>query len=52
MNPTRSVVDGDLVWKFLHLSIPEKLEVSKKIGTKVEELVEDLSDIHKLTNHF
>ncbi|XP_057671339.1 cleavage and polyadenylation specificity factor subunit 1 [Diorhabda carinulata] len=51
-NPARSVIDGDLVWNFLNLSITEKLEVSKKIGTKVEELVEDLTDIHKLTNHF
>lgn len=51
-NPARSVIDGDLVWNFLSLSITEKTEVSKKIGTKVEELVEDLTDIHKLTNHF
>ncbi|CAG9824249.1 unnamed protein product [Phaedon cochleariae] len=51
-NPCRSVIDGDLVWNFLHLSITEKIEVSKKIGTKIEELVDDLTDIHRLTNHF
>ncbi|CAG9827412.1 unnamed protein product [Diabrotica balteata] len=51
-NPARSIIDGDLVWNFLNLSLTEKSEVSKKIGTKMEELVEDLTDIHKLTNHF
>ncbi|XP_072375560.1 cleavage and polyadenylation specificity factor subunit 1 [Diabrotica undecimpunctata] len=51
-NPARSIIDGELVWNFLNLSLSEKSEVSKKIGTKMEELVEDLTDIHKLTNHF
>ncbi|KAJ8942077.1 hypothetical protein NQ318_004102 [Aromia moschata] len=51
-NPARSIIDGDLVWNFMHLSITEKSEVSKKIGTKIEELIDDLTDIQKLTNHF
>ncbi|XP_030753926.1 cleavage and polyadenylation specificity factor subunit 1 [Sitophilus oryzae] len=51
-NPARSIIDGDLVWSFIQLSITEKIEISKKTGTKLEELLEDLSDIHKLTNHF
>ncbi|KAJ8922195.1 hypothetical protein NQ315_004132 [Exocentrus adspersus] len=53
-NPARSVIDGDLVWNFLHLSIAEKTEARcrKKIGTKIEELIDDLTDIQKLTNHF
>ncbi|XP_019876681.2 cleavage and polyadenylation specificity factor subunit 1 [Aethina tumida] len=51
-NPARSIIDGELVWNFVHLSIVEKIEVSKKIGTKLDELMEDLSDIQKLTNHF
>ncbi|XP_050511546.1 cleavage and polyadenylation specificity factor subunit 1 isoform X1 [Diabrotica virgifera virgifera] len=51
-NPARSIIDGELVWNFLNLSLTEKSEVSKKIGTKMEELIEDLTDIHKLTNHF
>ncbi|XP_017784844.1 PREDICTED: cleavage and polyadenylation specificity factor subunit 1 isoform X1 [Nicrophorus vespilloides] len=51
-NPARSVIDGELVWNFLHLPLNEKMEVSKKIGSKIEELVDDLKDIHKLTSHF
>ncbi|KAI4469661.1 dna repair/rna processing cpsf family [Holotrichia oblita] len=50
--PCRSVIDGELVWKFLQLPINEKVEVSKKIGTKIEELISDLSCIDKLTSHF
>lgn len=71
-NPARSVIDGELVWNFLHLSLNEKMEVcfnkhnnawfcicnfnylqvSKKIGTKIEELIDDLSDIQKCTAYF
>ncbi|XP_066151445.1 cleavage and polyadenylation specificity factor subunit 1-like [Euwallacea fornicatus] len=51
-NPARSIIDGELVWNFMQLSITEKIEVSKKIGTKLDELQDDLSDIQKLTNHF
>lgn len=29
-NPARSVIDGELVWNFLHLSINEKMEVNIK----------------------
>ncbi|CAG9764667.1 unnamed protein product [Ceutorhynchus assimilis] len=51
-NPTRGIIDGELVWNFIQLSITEKIEISKKIGTKLDELQEDLNDIQKLTNHF
>lgn len=51
-NPSRSVIDGELVGNFMQLAITEKMEVSKKIGTKIEEIVEDLSDIEKMTAHF
>ncbi|KAK4873313.1 hypothetical protein RN001_015342 [Aquatica leii] len=51
-NPCRSIIDGELVWNFLSLSITEKIEVSKKIGTKLEEIIDDISDIQKMTAHF
>lgn len=51
-NPSRSIIDGDLVWNFTQLPLNEKLEVAKKIGSKIDELVEDLNDIQKLTAHF
>ncbi|GJQ66350.1 putative mRNA cleavage protein, partial [Trypoxylus dichotomus] len=50
--PCRSVIDGELVWNFLQLPVNEKIEVSKKIGTKIEELISDLACIDKLTSHF
>lgn len=52
MNPTRNVVDGDLVWRYLYLPSNEKMEVAKKIGTRVEEILWDLLDINHLTMLF
>ncbi|XP_063236950.1 cleavage and polyadenylation specificity factor subunit 1 [Bacillus rossius redtenbacheri] len=51
-NPARGVIDGELVWQFLGLPLPEKQEVAKKIGTRVDEIVDDLADVETLTAHF
>lgn len=51
-NPSRCVVDGDLVWSFLNLPINEKQEVAKKIGTKMEEIISDLMEIENVTSVF
>ena len=34
-NSNKNVLDGELLWKFLHLSIMEKTEIAKRIGTTV-----------------
>lgn len=52
MNPSRCVVDGDLVWSFLSLPTNEKQEVAKKIGTKMEEIISDLMEIENVTTVF
>lgn len=52
MNPSRCVVDGDLVWSFLNLPLNEKQEVSKKIGTKISEIYSDLLEIEYMTSAF
>lgn len=52
MNPSRCVVDGDLVWSFLNLPLNEKQEVSKKIGTKISEIYSDLLEIEHMTSGF
>lgn len=51
-NPARGIIDGDLVWLYLSLPAIERQEIAKKIGTKVDEIIEDLADIEKLTAHF
>lgn len=49
LNPSRSVVDGELVWSFLSLPYNEKVDVAKKIGTKVEEILADLIEIDSVS---
>lgn len=52
MNPSRCIVDGDLIWSFLNLPVNEKQEVAKKIGTKMEEILTDLVEIDNATSSF
>lgn len=52
MNPSRCIVDGDLIWSFLSLPVNEKQEVAKKIGTKMEEIISDLLEIENVTSVF
>lgn len=51
-NPARGIIDGDLVWRYLYLPNNEKIDVAKKIGTRVQEIIEDLTEIDRLTAHF
>lgn len=48
-NPSRCIVDGELVWSFLSLPHNEKMDVAKKIGTKVEEIIADLTEIDNVS---
>nr|KAI8762317.1 cleavage and polyadenylation specificity factor subunit 1 [Biomphalaria glabrata] len=51
-NPLRNILDGELCWKYLYLSTMEKTEVAKKIGTTVDQIIEDLMEFDRLTAHF
>ncbi|KOC67340.1 Cleavage and polyadenylation specificity factor subunit 1 [Habropoda laboriosa] len=51
-NPARGIIDGDLVWRYLYLPNNEKIDVAKKIGTRVQEIIEDLTEIDRQTAHF
>ncbi|XP_046675732.1 cleavage and polyadenylation specificity factor subunit 1-like [Homalodisca vitripennis] len=51
-NPARGVIDGELVWTYLSLPVLERAEIAKKIGTKVDEIIDDLGEIEKVTAHF
>lgn len=51
-NPSRAVLDAELIWSFLHLPAPEKVEIAKKIGAKVDDIIEDLMEIDRMTAHF
>lgn len=51
-NPSRGVIDGELVWQYLNLPVIERQEIAKKIGTKVDEIMDDLGEIERVTAHF
>lgn len=46
------MIDGELVWTYLSLPVIERQEIAKKIGTKVDEIIDDLGEIEKITAHF
>ncbi|XP_014670530.1 PREDICTED: cleavage and polyadenylation specificity factor subunit 1-like isoform X2 [Priapulus caudatus] len=50
-NQNRNILDGDLLWKFLHLSMGERTELCKKIGTTSDQIIEDLQDADRQTAH-
>ncbi|KAH9636042.1 hypothetical protein HF086_016916 [Spodoptera exigua] len=50
--PARGMLDGDLVAQYSTMPNAEKLDIAKKIGTKVEEIMSDLYEIDRLTAHF
>ncbi|KFM60381.1 Cleavage and polyadenylation specificity factor subunit 1, partial [Stegodyphus mimosarum] len=51
-NPHKNILDGDLLSMYLNLSILEKTEVAKKIGTSSDQIIEDLLEIDQNTAYF
>ena len=51
-NTSRSILDGDLLFKYMFLSMNEKSELAKKIGTNCEQITNDLHEIERVTAHF
>ncbi|XP_077542747.1 cleavage and polyadenylation specificity factor subunit 1 isoform X1 [Haemaphysalis longicornis] len=51
-NPHKNILDGELIWKFLQLSFMERSELSKKIGTTVTQITDDLLEMETYTAHF
>ena len=39
MNPCKNVLDGDLLSKFINLSIKQKNELARKIGTTTQQVI-------------
>uniref|UniRef100_A0A1A9V1N0 Cleavage and polyadenylation specificity factor subunit 1 n=1 Tax=Glossina austeni TaxID=7395 RepID=A0A1A9V1N0_GLOAU len=52
LNPSRCIIDGDLIWSFTMMTVAERNEVAKKIGTKTEDVLNDLLEIENLTAIF
>lgn len=48
-NPSRNILDGDLLWKFTNLSFHERQEFARKIGTTSSQIINDLMDIQRAT---
>ena len=52
VNPARGIIDGELIWQYMQLNQAEKLEIAKKIGTKVEEIYQDIFEIDTVSKVF
>ena len=37
-NPHRNILDGDLLWKYLHLSVTERNDLARRIGTTCDQV--------------
>ncbi|KAM9776273.1 cleavage and polyadenylation specificity factor subunit 1 [Syngnathus typhle] len=51
-NAVRNILDGELLNKFLYLSMMERSELAKKIGTTPDIILDDLLEIDRVTAHF
>lgn len=53
LNPARSIVDGDLLFRFSDLSVAQKFEISSKMGLGSPfELMDDLAEMDRQSSHF
>ena len=48
-NSSKGIVDGDLIFQFPSLSLPEKLEIADRIGIDMHYILDDLAEVHHCT---
>lgn len=51
-NPCKGIIDGELVWEYINLPWKDKGDVAKKIGSKSDDIMEDLMEIDRISAHF
>ncbi|VDN50784.1 unnamed protein product [Dracunculus medinensis] len=49
---TRNIVDGDVVMQYMHLSLTEKNDLARKLGTSRYHIMDDLTEIYRVTTHY
>lgn len=52
MNPSRGIIDGELVFKFTDLPFNQRAEIANKIGTKPVDIMDDLAELDRMAAHF
>jgi len=50
--PIKSIVDADLLWKFVELTALERAEIARRLVTSVSQVMADLIDVDRATAHF
>ncbi|KAF9194083.1 Cleavage and polyadenylation specificity factor subunit 1 [Haplosporangium sp. Z 11] len=51
-NPTKGILDGDLLFEFINLPANRQMEMTKQIGTGVDRVMDDLAGIAVAADHF
>ena len=51
-NPRRNILDGNLLSRFPQLSLKQKADFAKQIGTSPRQVMDNLKEIDKITAHF
>lgn len=50
--PQRNILDGDLLMTYPQLSLKQKTDFAKQIGTSPAQILDDLKEMDKITTHF
>ena len=46
------MLDWQLICSFLHLPMTEKVDIAKKIGLKVDDIIEEIMEVDRMTSLF
>lgn len=52
INPQKNILDGNLLWIYLNLSLPEKQDLAKRIGTTKDQIMDDILEIERMSTHY
>ncbi len=50
--PQRNILDGEVLTRYPQLSLKQKTDFAKQIGTSPSQIMSDLKELDKITAHF
>nr|CAD2194499.1 unnamed protein product [Meloidogyne enterolobii] len=52
ISAAKNIIDGLLVMQYMHLSSQEKTDLAKKLGTSKYQIIDDLTELIRITSHY
>lgn len=52
LSSAKNIVDGLLIFQYLYLSTPEKIDLARRLGSSRYQIIDDLTELSRIITHY